>query len=127
CFTAFITYAQGPGGGRFNLEQIAANEKAAVIEKITDLSEDQKLLLDHIYETYLTSVKTAREENQGDFQSMRTEMQAVRKDKDDSIQELLNEEQFKLYQELMEERRKERQQRRQQRGGARGQRGGQPN
>jgi len=91
---------QGQG---FNPGQMVDEEKNKVYEKITTLTADQKEVIDIIYDDYKKSFAKAREDANGDFTGMREVMLGIRKEKDDSMKEVLNEEQFKQYTELMDE------------------------
>ena len=77
-------------------------EKQALYTKITDLSEDQKLLLDGIYDEFGVTLKETFEEirNSGSREGMREKMMALRKEKDELVKDVLNEDQFVIYQEI---------------------------
>ena len=85
-----------PGGG---LEEMLSREKQALYEQVTDLSEDQKLLLDGIYEEFAVTLKETFEEMRqtNDREARREKMQALRKEKDGLIADVLNEEQYATY------------------------------
>ena len=115
--SAVTAFAQGPppggrqGRGRgFNPDEMIQREKQNVYKAIEDLSEDQKLLLDGIYDEYGTSFKELRDEvmETRDFQSMRPKMLALRDEKDGLIKDVLNEDQFALYQGLMDKQQRQR-------------------
>ncbi|MTI22212.1 hypothetical protein E1176_14365 [Fulvivirga sp. RKSG066] len=93
-----------PGGGP---EEMVKREKQSLYEKVDDLSEDQKLLLDGIYDEFLVTLKENFEEMRqgGDRESRRAKMEALRKEKDTLIQDVLNEEQFEVYQTISAPRR----------------------
>lgn len=86
-------------------------EKQAVYTKITDLSDDQKMLLDGIYEEFGTTLKETFEEirSSGSREGMREKMMALRKEKDELVKDVLKEDQFKIYQEVSAPRRGRRQ------------------
>jgi hypothetical protein len=98
-----------PRGGRggFDPDEMIKREKQNVYKVVTDLSDDQKMLLDGIYEEYGQSFKELREEmrQSRDFQSMRPKLMALREEKDGLIKDVLNEEQYGLYQGVIENRR----------------------
>lgn len=106
-------YAQpggGPGGpGGFDPDEMVKREKQNVLKAVTDLTDDQKLLLDGIYEEFSTSFKELREEmmQTRDFQVMRPKMEALRKEKDDLMRDVLNEDQYTIYLGIVEERRRQ--------------------
>jgi len=99
----------GPRGGRggFDPDEMVKREKQNVYNAIEDLSDDQKLLLDGIYDEYIVSFKELREEMRQtrDFQAMRPKMMALREEKDGLIKDVLNADQFLIYQGIMENRR----------------------
>lgn len=107
-FSPLLAQDQGQPRQRFDPAQMVAAEKKAVYEKITDLSQDQKDVIEIIYSDYTKSFTEMRENANGDFQAMREKMMTIRKKKDDSMKEVLNEDQFKKYTELMEELRQRR-------------------
>ena len=111
-----------PGGGRpggFDPDEMIKREKQNVFKAIADLSDDQKLLLDGIYDEFSQSFKEIRDEMRQtrNFQEMRPKMQALRTEKDGLIKDVLNEEQFAIYTDLMENRRRQMQEMRQRQGG----------
>jgi Spy/CpxP family protein refolding chaperone len=100
------------GGGGFNPEEMIAREKEYLFKNITDLTDDQKMIIEGIYEEFGVSLKEVREEarkNQ-DFQSARPKMQALRTEKDELMKDVLNVEQFKLYEKMQANQRERRQQ-----------------
>lgn len=110
-FTSISICAQPPGGRPGGgPEEMIKREKQAVYSKITDLSDDQKLLLDGIYEEFGTTLedtmKELRESN--DREGRREKMEALRKEKDGLIADVLNEEQFEIYQTISSTRRERR-------------------
>ncbi len=96
---------RGPGG--FDPSEMVQREKQNVYKAIDDLSDDQKLLLDGIYDEFILSFKELRDEmmQSRDFQAMRPKMEALRDEKDQLIKDVLNEDQFAIYQGIMENRR----------------------
>tara|TARA_B100000508_G_C11445508_1_gene271143 strand:- start:483 stop:863 length:381 start_codon:yes stop_codon:yes gene_type:complete len=107
CICGFTTiYAQRPGGGP---ETMIAREKQAVLEKITDLSEDQQLLLDGIYDEFAVSLKELFENRTpGSREGMREKFRALRTEKDDLIKDVLKEEQYTIYESIASQRRERR-------------------
>lgn len=107
--TTPVLFAQGgppPGGrrGGFDPAEMVKREKQNVYKVITDLTNDQKMLLDGIYEEFAVSIEELRDEvrQTRDFQAMRPKMLALREEKDDLIKDVLNENQFMLYQDMMD-------------------------
>lgn len=114
---AMNVMSQPQGQGRRNMEERVENEKKRVLEKVTDLTDDQKLIFDQIYTEYGQALKATIESNQGDFAAIREKMTVVRTEKDEALKEILNEEQLTLYQEVVKQQRQNRQNRRGQRRG----------
>lgn len=104
-------------GQRPNMEQRVENEKSRVLEKVTDLTGDQKLIFDQIYAEYGQALKDAFAASSGNFQGAREKMAEIRKNKDEALKEVLNETQYTLYSEVMESQRQNR------RGGGQGREG----
>ena len=122
---AQIPFAQGqgrpPGGrgpGGFDPNEMVKREKQNLYKKVEDLSEDQKMLLDGIYDEFAVSIGELREEMRQtqDRQAMRPKMMALRDEKDELIKDVLNEQQFGIYEAMMENNRKQMRERMQQRG-----------
>ncbi|TRX59019.1 hypothetical protein FNH22_10845 [Fulvivirga sp. M361] len=113
-----LTYslAQPRGGGRrgnFNPEEMILREKENVIAKIDDLSEDQLLLLNGIYDEFGATFKETLEEARRtrSFSEMRPKMQALREEKDLLMKDVLDEDQYNIYLSIVESERKQRRQR----------------
>ena len=100
----------GPRGGGFDPDEMIEREKQNVYKAITDLSDDQKLLLDGIYDEFSLSFKELREEMREtrDFQAMRPKMEALQAEKNELFGDVLNEDQYAIYLNLVEERKKQR-------------------
>jgi len=106
--TTFITtvMAQPPSGGRgpgFDPGEMVAREKQNLYKELTDLTADQKMLLDVIYDEYSQSVTELRDEvrETRNFEAMRPKMEALRKEKDGLVKDVLNEDQYAIYEEQM--------------------------
>lgn len=113
---ALVAVSQPPGGGRGpggRMDEMIQREKQALYTKATDLTDDQKLLLDGIYEEFGVTLKETFEEirNSGTREGVREKLQALQKEKDDLVKDVLNEEQFAIYQKINAQRRERRQQR----------------
>lgn len=102
-FALIATLQAQPRGGMDPTEMIA-REKQNLYKEVTDLSDDQKLLLDGIYEEYAQSFTEIRDEmmKTRDRENIRPKMQALRKEKDELIRDVLNEDQYTRYETLME-------------------------
>lgn len=106
-FTSLVAQPPGgrPSGGRptgGGPEETISREKQALYEQITDLSDDQKSLIDGIYEEFGTTLQETFEELQqsNNREARREKMQALREEKDELIADVLNEEQYAIYTEL---------------------------
>lgn len=97
-----------PGGGP---ETMLAREKQALYDKAEDLSEDQKQLIDGIYDEFLVTLKeTFQDRSNTDREARREKMQTLRKEKDALMEDVLNEEQYEIYQSVSARRGKRRNQ-----------------
>jgi len=105
--TNFI-FAQG-----FDPSEMAAREKQNLYKLIADLSEDQIMLIDGVYEEYTQTFIEMRKEirQSGDRQSFRPKIMALRQEKDELMSDILSEDQFQLYTDQMESNRQNRQNR----------------
>lgn len=116
--------AQGPppgrGPGGFDPDEMVKREKQNVFKSITDLNDDQKLLLDGIYDEFAASFKELRDEmmEKRDFQAMKPKMQALQAEKDGLIRDVLNADQYIIYEGIVEQRRAQRSNQNLQRGNA---------
>ena len=92
----------GPGGRRDPGAMVKA-EKQLVLDSISGLNDDQKLIIDQIYQDYESSFAKARETMTPDNrEAARATMTAIRDSKNEALQAILTEEQFGKYQALME-------------------------
>ncbi len=109
CLT--YSFAQ-PGGrrGNFNPEEMVLRERDNVKTRVDSLSEDQSLLIDGIYEEYAQTVTETFEEvrRTRNFSEIRPKMLALREEKDLLMKDVLNENQYETYLELMESQRNRR-------------------
>lgn len=96
--------AQPPGGGRpgGSPEEMIEREKQTLYSQLDDLSEDQKLLLDGIYEEFAETLheKMAELRQNNDREGRREQMEALRKEKDELIADVLNADQLEVYQSI---------------------------
>ena len=100
-------FAQGPppgGGGRpgGGPDEMIKREKLIIYEKMSDLTADQKLLLDGIYKEFATTLQETMEAQRGPEgrEAQREKMEALTKEKDLLIADVLNVEQYKIYEKL---------------------------
>lgn len=87
------------GGGP---EEMIKREQQNLYENLTDLSDDQKLLLDGIYDEYAVTFEEKMREafRSRDRTKMRETMQALVQEKDSLIADVLNKKQYKIYEEV---------------------------
>ena len=104
--------AQGPPGGPggFDPDEMIKREKQNIFKALPDLTEDQRLLMDGIFDEFALSFKEIREEmmQTRDFQAMRPKMEALRTERDGLVRDVLNDDQYNTYLTIIEERRKQR-------------------
>ena len=100
-----MTLAQHRGG--FDPNEMIAREKQNLYTELPNLSVDQKMLIDGIYQEYSDSFAELREEvmKTRDFESMRPKMEALRKEKDELIKDVLSEEDYEVYLKMNEKNR----------------------
>jgi hypothetical protein len=107
----------GPGGGRqFDPERLVAAEKKLLLDSITGLNDDQKLIIEAIYDDYGSALTSARENMSPDNrEAMRKTMIELRDKKSQALKEILTDEQMKSFEAMLERRRAQMRQRRQRR------------
>ena len=103
-FNLQFVFSQPPGRppGGMDMSDMVSREKQTLYKNISDLSEDQKLLLDGIYDEFALTMKQNMEEmrnNRGsmDRESMRAKMDALREEKNNLIKDVLNSDQYAIY------------------------------
>ena len=101
--TSIMTAIAQPRGGGFNQEEMVEREKEMVLTKFTDLSDDQKMLVEGIYEEFAVTLEETVNEirKSGDFSQFRVKMPALREEKDLLLKDVFNEQQYLEYTELM--------------------------
>ena len=106
----------GPGMGRpFDPARMAAAEKQLLLDSINGLNDDQKIIIEAIYEDYASSFSGARENMDPDNRSaMREKMMKIRDEKNEALKAVLTEDQFDRFSEILEKRRMQAQERRRQ-------------
>ena len=95
-------FSQGGGGARRNLTEVIAKEKQLVLDSVSGINEDQKLIIEEIYKDYEESMAKLRANADPDNrEAMRIDMMAIRDRKNDSLKAILTEEQFLQYEAIM--------------------------
>ncbi|MEP1034785.1 hypothetical protein [Ekhidna sp.] len=101
--------AQPPGGRRpgGSTDQMIEREKQTLYSKVENLTDDQKLLLDGIYKEFAVTLQETMEEmrQSNDRAGIREKMETLRKEKDELIADVLDEDQFKIYQSITQTKR----------------------
>jgi hypothetical protein len=103
-------YAQPPQGRGFpDSTQIAA--MVDTLAKKLELSKEQKEKVGTIYFASFAESRQAFEKNRGDWQAMREARMKITEKRDNDVKALLNDEQKKLYDKILEEQRAQMQRR----------------
>lgn len=112
--TALLRAQGGQGGGRqFDPAKMVAAEKQLLLDSIGGLNDDQKLIINAIYNDYEAAFVAARENMDPDNRAaMRESMVKIRDEKNEALQAVLTEEQYKAFDEMLTRRRERAQQRR---------------
>ena len=112
-FLATVTFAtaqQGQGQGQ--RQQMTPEERAKAqterLEKLLTLKADQKTKVQAIELEYAKESSKIRQDNQGNREAMREAMQKLNTKRDAKYKEVLTADQFKKYQEDIEQRQRER-------------------
>ena len=102
---------RGGGPGGFNPSEMVEREKENVLKKVENLSADQKTLIEGIYDEFGETISETFEEirKTRNFSEMRTKMQGLREEKDLLVKDVLNDEQYQAYLEVVEASRPRRQ------------------
>ena len=84
------------------MTDMVIREKQTLYKNIEDLSDDQKMLLDGIYEEFAATLKQNMEEMRNnresmDRETMRAKMQALQEEKNGLIKDVLNQDQYAIY------------------------------
>jgi aminoglycoside phosphotransferase family enzyme len=101
---ASVSFAQPPGGGRGGMMggggNLVALAKAKDVAADLKLSEDQVKKLDELDKKMNAKRASAREDNQGDQDGMRTAMQEIAKETEKGLGEVVSADQMKRLKEL---------------------------
>ena len=93
-------------GGQFDAAKMVAAEKQLLLDSITGLNDDQKLIIDEIYKDYEATFTEARESaNPDNREAMRENMMRIRGEKTDALQAILTAEQFAHFDKILTARR----------------------
>ena len=104
----------GPGMGRqFDPSRMVAAEKQLLLDSVNGLNDDQKIIIEAIYEDYLAAITKSRESmDDMDRDTMRENMVKIRNEKDKALKEILTEAQNQRFVDILERRREQMRRRR---------------
>ena len=105
---------------RMDPEAMVKKENELIFAEIEGLTDKQKEKVTKINEDFAVAVRDLIDNRTGDCQEMREKMQALRQEKEKSMQEVLTGVQFEKYKTLMADMRKERRDNRRSRRSSRG-------
>lgn len=97
--------AQRPG---WDPATMAEREKKVMLDSIQDLTDDQELVINEIYEQYKNDLEKAFADHGGNRDEMRSSMQAIRKNHQNMIKEILTTEQWETWEGLVKQMRQRR-------------------
>ncbi len=86
--------------------QMADREKQMVLDSLSDLTADQKLVIEEIYKTYSTELTALFAETPADRDEMRSAMQEIRSRKQVMLKEILTAEQMARISKIMQQMRR---------------------
>lgn len=112
-----FSFASAQSQGRMNLTKRVQIEKDSVLVKISNLSADQKLIIESLYADYEASLKKLAQVGRDDPQAFRQNMQKANQEKNQMMKEVLDEEQWAIFDEMLQVEREKRRQNRGERGG----------
>ena len=98
----------GGPGRQFDPEQMANAEKQLLLDSISGLNGDQKLIIEEIYKDFSATTSKAREEADPDNREvMRATMMSIREEKDEALQAILTADQYSKFQIMLDNRREQ--------------------
>ena len=113
----FVGVANAQRPGRVNPAKRVQMEKDSVLAKITNLSDDQKLIIESLYSDYESSLSKLTAGGRDDPQAFRQNIQKAAEEKNQMMKEVLDDEQWTIFNQMLEDERERRKQRRNDRGG----------
>jgi len=115
--------------GRRDMSKRVSIEKDSVLLKITSLSDDQKLIIESLYSDYEAAIKKLTEGEISDRQAFRENLRKATDEKNQMMKEVLDEDQWTIFDAMLKQAEERRKQRRGERGeGRRGRsKAGNPN
>ena len=109
-FPTLVLAQSGPNrqGMRLDPKQMAEAEKQLLLDSISGLNNDQKLIIEEIYKDFGIALIRAREGADPDNrEAMRETMMSIRKGKDEALQAILTTEQHLKFQIVLDKRREQ--------------------
>lgn len=103
-FLSFITIASAQGRMQMGTPEERATRQLSQLESLK-LSQEQKVKLASVFLWSATKVDSIRTSLNGDFEAMRPKMMPVQVETNKMVNLILNEEQKKAYEAILEERR----------------------
>lgn len=102
---------------RMSARDRVMREKQNLYSKVDNLSEDQTMIIDGIYDEYAVSLEETFEEvrKTRNWDELRTKMEALNLEKDGLMYDILNKEQYAIYADMTEAQRREMEERRKER------------
>ena len=101
-FIPIDSFSQSGQGNRRDPAEFVAAEKQMVLDSIAGLNDAQKLIIAAIYKDYGNAISTARANaDPNNREAMRTNITAIRDDKNESLKAILTEEQYQKYDAIM--------------------------
>ncbi|MEQ8582180.1 MAG: hypothetical protein RIC30_03770 [Marinoscillum sp.] len=99
----YLGYQSEAQRGSFDPVARVSEEKQNVLENMEDLTEDQQVVIDKIYEDHALKVQELTASTDGPSPEMREKMMKIRKEKNELMKDLLSEAQYQKYEQLIAE------------------------
>lgn len=87
--------------GSFDPAERVSQEKQNVLESMEDLTEDQQVVIDQIYENHLEKVQELTASTDGPSPEAREKMMVINKEKNELMKDVLSDEQYAKYEQLI--------------------------
>jgi hypothetical protein len=117
-FIPIDSFSQSGEGNRRDPAEITTAEKKIILDSITGLNDEQKLIIEEIYKDYGSAITTARANaDPNNREAMRNDMTSIRNEKNESLKAILTQAQYQEYDVLMQAIREKMGQRRRGNGG----------
>lgn len=101
-FIPVDAFSQSRDGNRRDPAEFAAAEKQIILDSIDGLNDEQKLIIEEIYKDYGKAIAAARDNaDPNNREAIRTNMTAIRDEKNDTLKAILTDEQYQKYDAMM--------------------------